>query len=646
MFPGAEHRDSPEAREARRLAKASSKAQRRSVSPIYESNPELPIMLPSQMYPQQLNATKQEVRLLTILPGKFDTPIRCTLTKVSLADKPKYNALSYAWGDPQATKDVVVDDALFAVTINLENALRHVRSESETSSVSWWIDAMCINQGDVQERNGQVGIMDDVYKSASEVVIWLGHGDEEINLAFGYFKQGSSATFNEESKETMTEFLWATVRDVPWFNRVWVMQEMALAAEDPVVVYGHHSVPWSVLYDFWCDLVAQYPKAGRLTQAAKRIVGEWTYEDALSMAETIVWLPYDYERSRMRALGIVRREYQSKGGMALRAAFVHSRFSTATDPRAQICGILSLLENKQRKLRSSIDYEQPVHIVFAQATAYILAEDVGLDFFSRWPLTGLSPVIGGLPSWALDFSSAKDNEIEEGGFVFGSMERGSVDGNQHPVKGRATVVDDMRTLEVIVLPVDEIVDVFHFGDKWPECLTTLPDISLLADAAKERPDRPLDEGFIADCFRRFRSSEPLWRTLLHNSTDTMAGPEPVRAELEADYNNLLENVRNGRLHDVDLNGEYVTHLKARLVGRAFITTRAGLVGLADSKVRVGDEVSIWFGSGVPFVTRPSPYAPGTCGLVSTAYVAGIMEGQMVDELYLEGWLRTTKLYVR
>ncbi|KJX98096.1 hypothetical protein TI39_contig437g00007 [Zymoseptoria brevis] len=406
---------------------------------------------------------------------------------------------------------------------------------------------MCINQGDVQERNGQVGIMSDVYKSASEVVIWLGHGDEEIDLAFSYFKQGSSATFSDESKETMTEFLWATVRDVPWFNRAWVMQEKALAAQDPVVVYGHQRVPWSVLYDFWSDLVAQYPKAGRLEQAAKKIVGEWTYEDALSMPETIVWLPYDYERSRMRALGNVRSEYQSNGAVALREAVVLSCFATATNPRDNVYGVLGLLESKERKSCFSVDYEQPVRIVFAQATAYILAEDAGLDFFSRWPLTGLTPAVEGLPSWALDFSPPKNNKLEMGvSAFFDSTTKSSVDGNQHPVKGRATVVDDMRTLEVIVLPVDDIVDVFQIGDQWPQCLSTLPDISLLADAAKEIPNRSLDEGFIADCFRRFRSSGPLWRTLLHNSTDTMAGPEPVRAELEADYDDLLENVRNGK----------------------------------------------------------------------------------------------------
>lgn len=51
-----------------------------------------------------------------------------------------------------------------------------------------WIDSICINQEDVEERNSQVKIMGDIYKNASTVVIWLGASDDYTRIAFGTLK--------------------------------------------------------------------------------------------------------------------------------------------------------------------------------------------------------------------------------------------------------------------------------------------------------------------------------------------------------------------------------------------------------------------------------------------------------------------------
>jgi len=40
-----------------------------------------------------------------------------------------------------------------------------------------WIDAICINQGDPEEKNQQLNIMVDIYAEAEETLIWMGFND-------------------------------------------------------------------------------------------------------------------------------------------------------------------------------------------------------------------------------------------------------------------------------------------------------------------------------------------------------------------------------------------------------------------------------------------------------------------------------------
>ena len=99
-----------------------------------------------------------------------------------LRDRPGYEALSYTWGDPLDTRTVMLKDQPFQVTKNLEAALRNLRHRlihgTKSNDRVLWIDAICINQTDIQERNVQVRRMLDIYKSATRVVIWLGEGDQ------------------------------------------------------------------------------------------------------------------------------------------------------------------------------------------------------------------------------------------------------------------------------------------------------------------------------------------------------------------------------------------------------------------------------------------------------------------------------------
>jgi hypothetical protein len=142
---------------------------------------------------------------LVLLPGQDDAEIRCEIQHALLDGAPRYEALSYTWGDPKGENSLVpcrgdpsasypvkIDEGYLKVAYNLMVALKHLRHDTNTRTL--WIDAICINQHDDEEKNHQVKAMARIYSGASRVLAWLGEDDEYTDLAF----------------ETLEELVWST----------------------------------------------------------------------------------------------------------------------------------------------------------------------------------------------------------------------------------------------------------------------------------------------------------------------------------------------------------------------------------------------------------------------------------------------------
>jgi len=112
-------------------------------------------------------------RLVTIEPSPRDVgPLRCRVRQVLFSQRPRYKALSYMWGDETDKLEIFLNDKRFKVTSNLFYAL-HLLRQSRVED-AFWIDAICINQDDIQEKNRQIRIMPHIYFRASKVIVWLG----------------------------------------------------------------------------------------------------------------------------------------------------------------------------------------------------------------------------------------------------------------------------------------------------------------------------------------------------------------------------------------------------------------------------------------------------------------------------------------
>lgn len=112
------------------------------------------------------------VRLLTLSPGPPGSPIRCELMTANLANSPPFEALSYVWGDASVIKQVLLCGKPFSITTNLHSALRHLRYPDRPRSL--WVDAICINQNDDEEKESQVASMPKIYAAASNLLCGWG----------------------------------------------------------------------------------------------------------------------------------------------------------------------------------------------------------------------------------------------------------------------------------------------------------------------------------------------------------------------------------------------------------------------------------------------------------------------------------------
>jgi hypothetical protein len=116
---------------------------------------------------EPLDATRREIRLIKLREDK-ESPIRTNISIFALENAPDYTALSYVWGEPGTTYNVFIDGKHIEIRKNLHQCLQELREEEEGYL---WIDEICINQVDIQERNAQVKLMSSIYRSS--VIGWL-----------------------------------------------------------------------------------------------------------------------------------------------------------------------------------------------------------------------------------------------------------------------------------------------------------------------------------------------------------------------------------------------------------------------------------------------------------------------------------------
>ena len=208
-----------------------------------------------------LDRTADEIRLLTFQFSNSSSPqILLKLCQVSLSTHPAYQALSYVWGNEPSVHSITINGQSVLVRPNLYSALLEL--PKQFPDLNLWIDALCINQEDIDERNHQVLRMGQIYSSAQRVLVWLGEADSNSDLAMQSLRlwaatcralsEGPDILRNLKllmelfDKDAWTAICNLTAR--PWWRRIWVIQELVLS-KSAVLICGSEQCEW----ESFCD---------------------------------------------------------------------------------------------------------------------------------------------------------------------------------------------------------------------------------------------------------------------------------------------------------------------------------------------------------------------------------------------------------
>jgi hypothetical protein len=231
---------------------------------------------------EPLDTKRIQFRRLILLPGEsesFDETLVGTLEMVWFDETPEYEALSYVWGSTSPAKRMILNGKEVTITPNLDCALRHLRRPNSRRIL--WVDAVCINQDDSDEKAHQIKLMRPIYALASGVLLWLGPGTDNTDSAMTSIEKFDKQHWS--TYDFQVNFMELLYR--PWFTRIWVVQEFLLGwnpKENPIIGCGSVWVPWISFFAAWAHFNDNLPV----------IQAEYTkeYQKALSSTFERSWI--------------------------------------------------------------------------------------------------------------------------------------------------------------------------------------------------------------------------------------------------------------------------------------------------------------------------------------------------------------------
>ena len=395
----------------------------------------------------QLNQHTKEMRLMILDHGEAGADISCRLIHATLNNHPAYKALSYSWGNVKVLYTIDVDGYVFGLGPNLRAALQSIRHPKEPTYL--WVDAICINQKDIAERNYQVTIMHGIYQQAVQVIVWLGKKSFDSDCAMDVLEDknfGKRVDLFPPSKDNSTAVTynatamatWKALSNFytrSWWDRVWVMQEVVWAAQDVTVMCGSRELSWETLFQ------SSFPI--REAAISSNNMAETTAA-ALARSFFVPELTY-FRARRINTLSLSLLQLLSK-----------VRVRKSTDPRDRIFGILNLLPLHEWPCKP--DYSKDVVQIFAEVARSIIENYRTLSLLATcehpWLPLGRDshireafklPKVPGLPSWTPNWAAPRLTVPFNGGCDSERPSKSTFLGKYAP---EFVFSDDMTTLSV------------------------------------------------------------------------------------------------------------------------------------------------------------------------------------------------------
>lgn len=585
------------------------------------------------------------------------------LVIAKLTDAPPYYTLSYCWGTDPQNIPIRVGEGTMCINSDLALGLRRLRElaggvpELDHQIQYVWIDRICINQNDVSERSSQVCLMGEIYSRSIRTLIWLGPETASssqawflIDRIYSVFKgQTLEATtlidiplklFSNERHMTLglpdlTHEHWAyldTLLRLPWFTRIWVVQEVVLSSQDPIIVHGQHLYPWH-----------------RLGWAAS-----WLRRNGYFR---LPWLPEALRN--VDEMSNIRRS-QVRWPLDTLLTTTSVKFH-ASDQRDKVYGLLGIAAETQgiTKMPAALqpDYCLTVNQVYLRTAKFLLHKHRSLALLIRTKHTSIYPGrqehlydFTSLPTWVPNWSdfTVFDREIAKSyswisysgrtqPAVLSYPDHCQASGGR-PAQILETESDDI--LKVSGIKVDEVLHVFRFNQVEHMSVSFKEDFEtitqrMLSSIASLVPSM----GLISFIIQYIKTTTAEQYELGGLGLDQM-----LRDGAAYIYDSpLLHGVLLSTLlspsgdlgvlvllHRLSLGGNaraYVALARNFCFGRSLLITTSGKMGLGPASTSPGDSVCVLYGGGVPYILRRH-----LCSweLVGDSYFSGLMNAEAVS----------------
>ncbi|KAK4158680.1 heterokaryon incompatibility protein-domain-containing protein, partial [Cladorrhinum sp. PSN259] len=653
-----------------------------------------------------LAAAQDQFRLLEILPDPdgVNAPLRCKLHVCALsASIGTYHALSYSWvaDDYNQQQDIVseqprieCDGVEMVISLNLSRALRRLRLADSSRII--WADAICINQSDLGERSQQVARMGDIFRSAHEVIVWLGPCDEPpLNVSHPpptaelldqvaknafegvcslvstwggatgivnihskpYFRvQGSTEKLScSESDQVSAESAtWIDIMELymnRWFSRLWVVQEIVLARR-ATVVWGSCEMSWQ-----WIGLAAAIIRTNwdRIMPSNKRT--STTRED---VPQGVMNAYFMYRISDSQPL-LKPLTFSFSELLGLTKQFA------CQDKRDHIFGLLGLHTTDGVNHDIKPDYTLSLHDTHRRVTLAIMAKNpTSLAFLSHIQHDELPDSAGHpYPSWIPEWASVGPETLAPL-----NPHPSFSAGLPHPAEFKL-INSDTLAVRGVIIDGGSIMSAERYFNarKWQDdhryrhgreayleqllqrkcySMRDLERLAITLVAGKNWYGTPIDDRHqaLADFAHALLEGAQLGWELEGGAFGTLEDSKDGEIKSERRKHPTTKSDDSITLEDLqelakEGNGNHALDaVSIACTGRCLFTTESGMKGVGPLGLSPGDAVCVFYGAPTPFVIRKADnggereyYLLGEC------YIDELMNGQVLRRgKNSEGWI--------
>ncbi|KAF2093234.1 hypothetical protein NA57DRAFT_81571 [Rhizodiscina lignyota] len=553
-------------------------------------------------------------RLLRLLHGSEEDPIQCELFLERLGRHPRYEAISYVWGDPNVCEKIHINGHPLQITKNLEWALRRVRDSSENKIL--WCDAIRIDQSNVKERGHQVANMGKIYKIAQRVLISFGDDSEDTvrgaaeaidslhqhvnELLERYGEWFALPHISDADMAALDHLNWKALSQLTlqeWFRRAWVWQEVGLARQ-ATIFYGNTEVDWGSLMTVFKWL---FHRGRALT----------TYKYQLSFDRTFdLWVSYDLDGRGLR---------DSDGRLWGSRKFIQclqiSRELKSSDARDRV---YAFLNHPLLDFSIDPDYARTAPTVYIDLVAAWINQKFDLDILSLLEHSTRPEYLeeDRFPSWCPRWDVAPSYKVQilHAGFEASDgrhPELTVVNGTQLIVRG--VLLDHVQTGRP---QLDDLTNFFTYGDmdriettKGKEGYSVS---DLYHDVLKQVQSKPIPySNEVADVKRALVFT--LIGDWIFRHTVSSLVLEPGDTEFDAICDSFDAYIAGSYRNDINSSNPESTSVRPEVflgnaalkcLNRRFFITDSGYFGLGPWILEEGDVCCVIFGAKVPFILRP------------------------------------------